>query len=160
MSMEIYVLSDRPLSSMDEWQRAIAKEGSSLRISADRPIETLKGHLPAWWEEKRVGFECDHWDVRQIMAEYPDALFGRPWAHALAFRWGADLRACASAYMAATADAAASEGVVFDCEELKIKVPKQARETVRKIEAELPMFEARMKEIVREIMTGNRRDEV
>ena len=88
------------------------------------------------------------------MAEYPDVHFGRPWAHALAFRWGADLKACASAYMAATAYAAASEGVVFDCEELKIKTPKQARETVRKIEAELPMFEARMKEIVRDILVG------
>ncbi len=154
MSMEIYVLSDRRLSSMDEWQQAIAKEGSDLRISADRPIETLKGHLPAWRKEERVGFECDHRDASRLMAEYPDVHFGRPWAHALAFSWGADLKACASAYMAATAYAAASEGIIFDCEELKIKTPKQARETVRKIEAELPMFEARMKEIVHDILTG------
>jgi hypothetical protein len=154
MSMEIYVLSDRRLSSMDEWQQAIAKEGSDLRISADQPIETLKGHLPAWRKEERVGFECDHWDARHLMAECPDVHFDRPWAHALAFRWGADLKACASAYMAATAYAAASEGVVFDCEERKIKTLKQARETVRKIEAELPMFEARMNEILREITTG------
>ena len=152
--MEIYVLSDKRLSSMEEWQQAIDKEGFDLRIAADRSFETLKGHLPAWWKEKRAGFECDHWDARELMAECHDVHFGRQWAHALAFRWGADLKACISAYMAATAYAAASEGVIFDCEEGKTKTPEQARETARKIEAEFPTFEARMNEILREITTG------
>lgn len=95
--MEIYVLSDKQLSSMDKWQQAIAKEGNDLRISTDRPIATLKGHLPAWWNEERAAFECDHCDdAHDLMAEYPDVHFGRPWAYALAFRWGANLKACAA----------------------------------------------------------------
>ncbi len=152
--MEIYVLSDKRLSSVKEWQQAIDKEGFALRISADRSFETLKGYLPAWWKGERAGFECGHWDAHELMAECPDVHFGRQWTYALAFRWGADLKACLGAYIAATAYAVASEGVVFDCEEGKVKTPEQARETVREIEVELPMVEARLNEILREITTG------
>lgn len=119
-----------------------------MRLGADKSLETLGGHLPAWWKGQPAGFECDHWDAYELMTEFREVDFGRQWAHALAFRWGADLKACLGAYIAATAYAVASDGIVFDCEEGRIKTPEQARETSRKIEAEIPMFEDRMKEIL------------
>lgn len=52
--MELYVLSDKQLSSMNEWQQAIDKEGFDLRIAADRSFETLKGHLPCVYRKPRL----------------------------------------------------------------------------------------------------------
>src|SRR5437763_1035537 len=103
MSMEIYVLSNMRLASIDDWQQAIDAEGFGLRLSADTPFEAVRGHLPAWWGDKQAGFECDHWEASELMHEHPEINFGRRWAHALAFRWGADLYACQGANMAATA---------------------------------------------------------
>jgi hypothetical protein len=148
MSMEIYVLSNKRLSSFEEWQQAINRDGFQLTISRNDPIETHTGYLPARWQEKQTGFECSFWDIREIMEEYPAADFRGEWTHALAFRWGADLTECCCAYAAATAYAAASGGVVFDPQEGLTKPPDKARETARKIEAEIPMFEANVKRVV------------
>ena len=92
---------------MYEWQRIIDVEGFGLRLSADVQIETLGGHLPAWWGERQASFECDHWNAAELIDEYPEINFRRSWAYALAFRWGADLNACQGANMAATAYASA-----------------------------------------------------
>ena len=39
MSIEIFVLSDRKLGSIAEWQRAIDREGFDLKLDTSRPIE-------------------------------------------------------------------------------------------------------------------------
>ena len=46
MSMELHVLSDRPLNSVVEWQRAIDREGFQLRLSSDIQFATASGMLP------------------------------------------------------------------------------------------------------------------
>jgi hypothetical protein len=114
MSMEIYVLSDQRLAAIQDWQNALDAEGLTLRLSDGRPFDALQGYLPAWWGDKRAGFECDHWPAAELIAEYPQIDFGCSWKHALAFRWGADLDACQGAYMAAAAYAVATDGVLFD----------------------------------------------
>ncbi|MBM3527922.1 MAG: hypothetical protein FJX62_07505 [Alphaproteobacteria bacterium] len=154
MSLELFVLSDRKLSSIEEWRRAIDAAGFALTLDTERSIENLEGHLPARWNGEPAGFECDHWDAREVMRENGDIDFGRGWAHALAFRWGADLKACVGAYMAAAAYAAATGGVVFDGEEGKVKTPKESLETARRIEAEIPVIEARLKEMLSNIAAG------
>jgi len=47
MSIEIFVLSDRRLGTIEEWQKAIDAEGFDLRLDVSRPIEDLSGYLPA-----------------------------------------------------------------------------------------------------------------
>ena len=72
MSMEIYVMSERRLGSIAEWQQAIDAEGFDLRLDASRPFEKLSGHLPAQRGDQHAGFECDHWkpaDVLEAFAE-------------------------------------------------------------------------------------------
>lgn len=149
MSMEIYVLSDRRLPSIDHWQRAIDAEGFDLRLSAERSFEALRGHLPALWGEKRAGFECDHWDAGDVIDAYPSIDFGHRWRRALALRWGADLNACQGAYMAATAYARATDGLVLDCEGGKVLTAQQALEVTRKMEKDLPAFEQALRDVVR-----------
>src|SRR5262245_16589678 len=116
MSMEIYVLSDQRLASVSDWQQAIEAEGFGLTLGTERSFDERRGHLPAQWADEHAGFECDHWDAEDLMATYSDLDYGHRWAHALAFRFGGDVHACLGAYMAATAYARATGGVVLECE--------------------------------------------
>jgi hypothetical protein len=141
MAMEIYALSDRQLNSLADWQRAINAEGFPfpLQLSANTPFADLSGFLPVRYENVQTGFECDHWDPRSIITEYPDIGFGHPWKYALAFRFGAKPGELESAWMAATAYARATRGVVFDTEEGKLFKPDEAAQVIRKIENNRPL---------------------
>jgi len=141
MSMEVYVLSDNQIPSIEAWQQAIDAAGFSLRLSTDRPFAELRGALPVMLGDRATSFECDHWNAAALMAEMPDVDFGRPWSYALAFRWGADIDAGASAYMAAAAYATATGGRVFDCAEGKLNSPERAREIAREFEQSRPLIE-------------------
>ena len=140
MSIEIFVLSDKRLISIEEWQRAIDAEGFDLRLDASRPFDALSGHLPAQRGEQHAGFECDHWDPKDVMDEEScaDIDFGRRWTHALAFRFGGDFHALWGAYAAAAAYARATEGVVFDGESGEVLPPEKAAQEARDIERVLP----------------------
>ena len=150
MSMELYVLSDMRLASIDDWRRAIDAEGFGLRLSGEKRFEDLGGYLPAWWGEKQAGFECDHRDARELMNEFRDIGFERLWTYALAFRWGADLNACQGANMAAAAYSRATAGVVFDPEAGVVLDPAAAAVRVREMERLLPSIESALRDLARQ----------
>jgi hypothetical protein len=139
MSIEIFVLSDRALGTIAEWQQAIDAEGFDLRLDTSRPFDALSGHLPAHRGEKHAGFECDHWDSKDVMDEEfcPGVDFGHAWTRALAFRFGGDFHALWGAYAAAAAYARATAGVVFDGESGEVLAPDKAVEVARDLEQEL-----------------------
>jgi hypothetical protein len=141
MAMEIYVLSDRRLNSWTEWQRAIDMESFPfpLQLSAIASFDDLDGFLPVRYENAQTGSECDHWASRSIVVDYPHNGFGRSWKYALAFRFGVRPGELESAWMAATAYARATNGVVFDTEEGKLLHPDEAAQIVRKIENNRPL---------------------
>jgi hypothetical protein len=134
MAMEIYVLSDRVLDSMIEWQRAIDAEKfpTSVRLFNGTTVALLSGLLPARYGSGNSGFECDHWAVQSIFDDYPAAL-DRPWRYALAFRFGSRPGELESAWMAATAYARATGGVIFDTEEARVFQPDDAAALVHHI---------------------------
>lgn len=138
MSIEIFVLSDRRLAAMAEWQQAIDSEGFTLKLDASRPFEAMSGYLPAQRDEQEAGFECDHWDPSEIIENCPDIDFGRAWTQALAFRFGGDFHALWGAYAAAAAYARATGGVLFDGESGEVLPPDKAAEIARDIERDLP----------------------
>jgi hypothetical protein len=72
MSIEIYVFSDRRLSSMAEWQRAVAQEGFDLTFDETAVFAELSGFLPVSMKGKATGFECDHWDPNDIIDSYAE----------------------------------------------------------------------------------------
>jgi hypothetical protein len=88
MPMELFVLSDRRLTSIAEWQQAITAEGFPLALSTEAPFEALDGFLPAQLSEKPSGFECTHWDPRDLIDGQSKVDFGHRWSYVLAFRWG------------------------------------------------------------------------
>src|SRR5258705_7093078 len=116
MSIEIFVMSDRRLASIAEWQKAIEREGFNLRLDASRPLEAIGGHLPAWRGSEPAGFECDHWDPADLLDDddLVDIDFHRRWSQTLAFRFGGDFFALWGAFPAATAYSRATGGVGFD----------------------------------------------
>ena len=139
MSIEIFVLSDRKLASMAEWQQAIDQEGFDLKLDQSRPIEKLSGHLPAQRAGAHAGFECDHFDPAELLdaEELADVDFGHRWTQMLAFRFGGDFFALFGASAAAAAYARATGGVVFDGESGEVMQPDRAAEVARDNEAYL-----------------------
>ena len=69
MAMELFVLSDRQLNSVVEWQAAIDGEGYPLRLAGDKPIEALNGFLRAQLRDTKTGFECNLWPAGEFMRE-------------------------------------------------------------------------------------------
>ncbi len=138
MSIEIFVLSDRRLNSIQEWQSAIDNEGFNLKLDRSRPIAELRGYLPAKCKGSEAGFECDHFDAAEIMEETPDIDFDRPWKQCLAFRFGGDFMALWGATAAAAAYARATDGVVYDGESGEILAPERAVKQARDLEKSIP----------------------
>lgn len=153
MSIEIYVLSDQKLNSMSEWQSAIDAKGFPLRLSAATPFASSHGALPVVLRDRPSAFECDHWDAKVLMSETPKVTFERSWRYALAFRWGGDIDAGVSAYLAAAAYAEATVGLVLDCAEGKLISPARAAE----VAAELDRSRALIEEAVRRALEGFRK---
>jgi hypothetical protein len=142
MSLELCVFSDTSLASMSDWQKAVDAEGFALRLSADEPFAAVNGFLPASLRGKETGFECHHVDPREMIDTYEDIQFGRDWKHALVLVWGGDFAEMQAAWMAATAYARATSGIVFDPEAGELLTPSQALEMVHDNERVLPRLEA------------------
>jgi len=147
MAMELFVLSDKQLNSVEEWQAAIDGEGYPLRLDGNKPIEFLKGFLRAQLRDTKTGFECNVWPAREFMREMSGVNFGHEWKHVLAFRWGGNLSQVPAVWMAATAYAKATNGVVFDEEEGKIRSAVDAQTVVGDVEREMPEMEALLRDL-------------
>lgn len=149
MAMELFVLSDKRLNSVVEWQAAIDGEGYPIRLAGDKPIEALKGFFPAQLRDRMTGFECNLWPAGEFMREMSGVNFGHEWKYVLAFRWGSNLSQVPAVWMAATAYAKATNGVVFDEEDGKIRSAADAQTVIGDIEREMPEMEALLRDLKR-----------
>lgn len=147
MAMELFVLSDKQLNSVVDWQAAIDREGYPLRLNGNQAIDALKGFLPALLRDTKTGFECNLWPAEEFMREVSSVNFEHEWNYVLALRWGGNLNQVPAVWMAATAYAKATDGVVFDEEEGKIRSAVDARTVVDDIERELPEMEAMLRQL-------------
>jgi hypothetical protein len=138
MSVELSVLSDRRLSRTAEWQQAIDTEGFPLRLDPESTLADTSGFFPAHFGDKLTGFECYHDDAGEMIDTYADIDFGRRWTCALGLRIGGDYDELRAAFMAATAYARATGGVVWDGESGEVMSPDRAAEVVRDIDAQAP----------------------
>jgi hypothetical protein len=149
MSMEICVLSDVQLGSIAAWQKAIDVEGFPLRLSYDKPLAQVGGFLPAYLNDNLTGFECRQRELADITSTYPEIEFGRVWKCALVFIWGGDFNEMQAAWMAATAYARATGGIVFDEEQGQLYDAAQAAQIVHEIVREIPNLEAMIRDLTR-----------
>jgi hypothetical protein len=151
MAMEMWVFSNRRVESIAEWQRAIDSENYPLKLSIETPFEDLKGFLPATLYEEATGFECDHRPaeefIRYMQREMPDLNLGHDWEFVLAFRWRGDLDELLAAWMAAAAYASATDGIILDDQEAKIRTAAEAIEGVWDLVHQLPQVKVMMQQI-------------
>jgi hypothetical protein len=143
MSMELWILSDKKLHSIAAWQLAIDTEGYSLELPTETSFEDLNGFLPCYLRKQLTGFECYHDDAVQFMRAHPEIDFGHSWQHVLGLRWvGSKKNELRASWIAGTAYAQATDGVVFDDQEGKIRSSAEAREVAR-MEYEAPEIDVR-----------------
>jgi hypothetical protein len=154
MSMELHVFSDRQLRSIAEWQRALDEERYPLQLAADVILRSVDGFLPSTLDGRHTGFECFRDDANATMDVLGRHLIVHPWRFALGLRWRGDFDELQAAWTAATAYAAAADGVIFDHEVAKIVTPEQGRETVAEILAARPRVDAVMAEIMKKLAAG------
>jgi hypothetical protein len=142
MSMELWVFSDKKLSSIAEWQAAIDAEGYPLKLSDETTLETLDGFLPSYLRGRLTGFECFHDDAEKLARTNSDIDFGYNWKCVLAFRWlGGIEKEALAAWMAGTAYARATSGVVFNDQDGRFRSASESAEVVRNIETPSSAYE-------------------
>jgi hypothetical protein len=148
MAMELYVFSDRQLPSMSAWQQAIDAAGFPVGLPTRFPFDWENRVLPAEFRGRATTFESGLCDAGERMAESPHIDFGRRWKHGLVLRWGSDAYAGAAAYLAGSAYAKVTGGVLLDCEEGKIISANRAAEIGFDIERSTPMIEAAVRKVI------------
>jgi hypothetical protein len=148
MSMQIEIFSNRRLATTAEWQSALDVEKFPLRLSADVILESSGGFFPMLLNGKPAGFECYHDDADAMMKELGEHHFNQRWRFALGLRWlGSNLDELEAAWMAATAYAMATDGVLFDFEQGKVLSLDEARGLIRQIIVDRPRLEAFIEDI-------------
>jgi hypothetical protein len=138
MAMQICILSDERLDSIAEWQEAINAEGFPLRLSDADPNRNLVAYL----RDEETSIEYDIHDFSELKNAYRHVNFGRNWRYAVAFTWSSDFAEEIAAWMAATAYARATNGVIFDEQEGKTFTPEESLKIARDIEHRRPGLEA------------------
>jgi hypothetical protein len=147
MAMELYVFSDQQLSSMRAWQEAIDAAGFPVGLPVRFPFDRENRVLPAEFRGRPTTFESKLCDATEYGAEFPHIEFGRRWKQGLVLRWGSDAYAGAAAYLAGSAYATATAGVLLDCEEGKIISAQRAAEIGFELERGIPMIEAAVRKV-------------
>ena len=151
--MELHVLSDRQLGSVAEWQQAIDAEGFPLRLTRSVDLLTINGFLPVQLRETETGFECFQDDEGQTMNFLGRDNFDQHRQFAFGIRWGSGSAELLAVWMAATAYAIATGGIIFDHEEGKTFTKEQARETVQGMLREAPRVESIIGELKQKFTT-------
>jgi hypothetical protein len=132
MAMELWVFSDRELGSISEWPAAIDAEKFSLSLSNEKPLDKINGFIPAQLRGQPTGFECNHWSAVEFMRDMSTVDLGHPWKYFLAFRWRANFNELRAVWIAASAYARATDGIVFDDQEGKIRNAAEAIDVARR----------------------------
>jgi hypothetical protein len=148
--MELWVLSDAQLDSIADWQAAINAEGYPLDLSKDVSFQNLSGFLPCQLREERTGFECYHNDAIALMHQNANVNFGHVWKYALGLRWlGSKHTEAVAAWMAGTAYARATDGIVVNDQDSLLRTAAQSAEVVRDTEHPSQAYEEAKRELRR-----------
>jgi hypothetical protein len=151
MSMEICVLSDVRLASIAELQNSIKTEDYPLRLPQGESLAgAVGGNLLTQLRDKQTMIEYSVVDFGELKLTYKNVNFGRDWKYVIAFIWSSDFDEELAAWMAATAYARATGGIVFDEHEGKLLTPEESVQTVREIERRQPELKALLQDHLQE----------
>jgi hypothetical protein len=149
MSVEISVLSDTQLNSIAEWQRAIDAEEFPLRLTDDAPLDAHGGSLVAHLRESETRIEYRIEEFGRTKEFYEKVNFGRDWKCLLVIPWIHGFDGLTAAWMAATAYARATSGVIFDPQEGEVFNLEEALKVIQGMERTRPEAEAALRAFMR-----------
>jgi len=149
--MQICVLTDSQLSSTAEWQKAIYAEGFPLRLSNPEPNRNLAVHL----RDEETSIEYGVYDFGELKDTCKAVNFGHGWKYVIAFTWSSDFAEEIAAWMAATAYARATNGVIFDEQEGKILSPEEALKIAHDTEQRRPAMEAIVRDYIDQLAANS-----
>lgn len=147
MAMQICVLCDERLGSIAEWQKSIDADGLPLRLSDADPNRNLAARL----RDEETSIEYGVYDFGELKDTYKNVHFGHEWKYAIAFTWSSDFGEEIAAWMAATAYARATNGVIFDEQDAKILTPEESLKIVRDTEQRRPAMEAMLRTYIKQL---------
>ena len=151
MSIEIYCLSDSPLSSISEWQQFIDALGFPLRFSSDVPFDKVGGSIVAQLRGNRTSLEYRFEDPKQLMNFYSNVNFGHDWKYNLTLPWISGFDGLDVAWMAAASYAHATDGIVFDPQEGKVFNSEEALHVIRDMERDAPQAKTALQDFLRQL---------
>ena len=150
MSMELWIFSDKQLSSIAEWQAAIDLEKYPLKLSDEELFAKLNDFLPSVLQGELTGFECYHDNAGDLMRNNAGLNFGHEWTYALGLRWlGSKENETLAAWMAGTAYARATDGVILNDQDARSRTASESREVVHDIENPSQAYEEARRELRR-----------
>lgn len=151
MSIQLCVFSDSHLSSTGDWQQSIEAEGFPLWLSAGQFLNKQSGALTALLRENPVSLQYRMRDAGGMIRFYKEIDFGHDWTYVLTLPWISGLDGLDAAWMAATAYARATSGIVFDPQEGKVFNPAEALKVIKDMERTRPEAEAALRSFVQQL---------
>lgn len=131
MSMEIYFLSDREVSSTRAWQQAIDALGFDVRFPDDKPLQINDVRLRAECLKKPVLMELSRIDLGELRETFSRVVFPEQVTYVRVLRWGLNFEGTVAAYQAAAAYVGLVRGLMIDSDEGKLRASGDAIELAR-----------------------------
>jgi hypothetical protein len=148
MSMEIYLLTNETIPSLQAWQSIVDALKFDVRFVDQRELPTKEIRIKAECQGKPVLLEIERVDLAYMRDIFPDVEFpdGVSFVHTL--RWNKTLEGGLAAYEAAAAYIGAVKGLMIDTEENELKTPARAIEIARDMSVRMPEMQKLFSDII------------
>lgn len=137
MSMEIYLLTNETMPSLQVWQAAVNALNFEVRFVGQQELPTKEIRIKAECQGKPVLLEIERTSLAYVRDVFPNVAFPDSVGFVHALRWNKTLEGGLAAYEAAAAYIGAVKGLMIDTEEAQLKTPALAVEIARATSAKM-----------------------
>lgn len=137
MSMEIYLLTNETMPSLQVWQAAVNALNFEVRFVGQKELPTKEIRIKAECQGKPVLLEIERTSLAYVRDVFPNVAFPDSVGFVHALRWNKTLEGGLAAYEAAAAYIGAVKGLMIDTEEAQLKTPALAVEIARATSAKM-----------------------
>jgi hypothetical protein len=138
MSMEIYLLTNETIPSLQTWQDAVDALNFEVRFVDQQELPTKEIRIKAECQGRPVLLEIERTSLAYVADIFPNVEFPESVGFVHALRWNKTLEGGLAAYEAAAAYIGAVKGLMIDTEEGDLKTPAHAAEIARVTSAKMP----------------------
>lgn len=148
MSMEIYLLTNETIPSLEAWQGAVDALKFEVRFVDQQELPTKEIRIKAECHGKPVLLEVERTNLADVRDTFPNVEFPDSVSFVHALRWSKTLEGGLAAYEAAAAYVGTVKGLMIDSEEGKLNTPTRSIKIARDMSAQMPMLQAAMARVL------------